>query len=360
MAEKKSYLLIRQILVEMPGRKNDRPVMVIVAGANGSGKSTLTSPYFKQGLDIIDPDRIAKDLCPSSPLSVAMSAGKMAIILARENIRLSKSFSIETTLSSKGVSQRLLQAAKNNHYLVTLVYISTIDPQINIERVADRVAKGGHDVPEADIARRYYRSLNNLAYYFDNTDEKRFFDNSQESQKLKLLFSIDRDGRTVYATPAKELPPGLVNALGAERLHAIFANQQQSEVLEKGNQDSKGAGRRELSLNEAMLALKQERTDLPSPPTKAQTYAVNYQWSKEHKQLLVTVNDEHPREMSLDILRKIAARDQFLKLYSLKTIQSGKLDLSVAKGVQPVPDTFNAQGEYVQKTQDVVATKLKH
>ena len=88
--------------------KDTGPVMVIVAGPNGSGKSTTTAQFSKDGYEVIDPDRIARELSPKSPEDHAVSAGKQAINRVKENIAQGNSFLVETTLSSKGVYQRLV------------------------------------------------------------------------------------------------------------------------------------------------------------------------------------------------------------------------------------------------------------
>ena len=74
-----------------------------------------------------------------------MAAGRQAINRARENILQGNSFLVETTLSSKGVYQRLVDSARQKGFSVKLAHISTEDPQINIARVADRLSKGGHE-----------------------------------------------------------------------------------------------------------------------------------------------------------------------------------------------------------------------
>ncbi|BAZ46991.1 hypothetical protein NIES4102_40370 (plasmid) [Chondrocystis sp. NIES-4102] len=52
------------------------------------------------------------------------------------------------------------------------------DVQINIKRVAQRVAQGGHNVPEPDVRRRYTRSLANLATAIQKTEHTVIYDNS--------------------------------------------------------------------------------------------------------------------------------------------------------------------------------------
>ena len=56
----------------------------------------------------------------------------------------------------------VLREARKSAYEVELHYLSVPSPRVCIERVARRVREGGHNVPEADIKRRFYRSLENL------------------------------------------------------------------------------------------------------------------------------------------------------------------------------------------------------
>ena len=166
---------------------NIGPVMIIVAGPNGSGKSTATRQFSRDGYEVIDPDRIARNLAPDSPRDYSIAAGRQAINRAinraRENIFQGNSFLVETTLSSKGVYQRLVDSARQKGFSVKLAYIATEDPRINMERIAERVARGGHDVPAKDVVRRYYRSLENLGGFFDKANDKIIIDNSVDFVK---------------------------------------------------------------------------------------------------------------------------------------------------------------------------------
>ncbi len=55
-----------------------------------------------------------------------------------------------------------LREVKALGWITSLTYIGIDDPATNIQRVRSRVTLGGHDVPVADIVRRYDRSLANL------------------------------------------------------------------------------------------------------------------------------------------------------------------------------------------------------
>ena len=206
------------------------PVMVIVAGPNGSGKSTTTAQFSKDGYEVIDPDRIARNLSPNSPEDYSVAAGRQAINRARENILQGNSFLVETTLSSKGVYQRLVDSAKQKGFSVKLAYISTENPQINIARVADRVSKGGHNVPDGDVVRRYYRSLENLGEFFDKADDKVIIDNSADfvesgpGHRGRLQLEIDANGDTAFMADKDDLAGWVIESLGSEKINEALKN----------------------------------------------------------------------------------------------------------------------------------------
>jgi predicted ABC-type ATPase len=88
-----------------------------------------------------------------------------------------QSFLVETTLSGN-TYLRMMKEAKRQGYLVVLLFVGTEDVAINMKRVANRVAKGGHDVPVEDQLRRYPRSMENFRRAFALADETSVFDNS--------------------------------------------------------------------------------------------------------------------------------------------------------------------------------------
>lgn len=106
-----------------------------------------------------------------------------------------QSFSYETVMSNSNKID-FLKNAKNNGYKIYLYYFTTIDPQINIQRVKLRVSQGGHDVPENTIINRYYKSLeliddaiktSNSAYLFDTTNYTECIAKISEGNKFELL-----------------------------------------------------------------------------------------------------------------------------------------------------------------------------
>jgi predicted ABC-type ATPase len=76
----------------------------------------------------------------------------------------------------------LLAKAKDLGYKTYLYYVATEDPNINIERVQNRVKNGGHNVPHDKIISRYHRSLDLLLPAIKQTNRAYLFDNSAENQ----------------------------------------------------------------------------------------------------------------------------------------------------------------------------------
>ncbi len=137
----------------------DRKLLYIIAGANGSGKSTLAEVLLKEkNLEFLNADEIAKEIAPDAINSVPISAGKIYFQRLDEYFRNNKSFAVESTLSGNNIV-RIINKARKQNYKIILVYSFLQNCTICIERVKKRVENGGHNVPEEDIIRRYYKSV---------------------------------------------------------------------------------------------------------------------------------------------------------------------------------------------------------
>lgn len=108
---------------------------------------------------------LAAGLSPFNPESVAIEAGR--IMLARIDTLLQDGgdFAIETTLATKSYVS-LIKKARAIGYKITLLYFWLSSPHEARQRVATRVSKGGHNIPDDIIERRYYRGLSNLHYLY--------------------------------------------------------------------------------------------------------------------------------------------------------------------------------------------------
>ena len=150
------------------------PTYTIIAGVNGVGKSSLSGVLKSERNDlgyIIDVDKISKDKQCSQ-----IEAGKTAISKADYFLAKEMSFSQETTLSGFR-TERVVKLAKGKGYNVCLFYIGLNTAQESMNRIKNRVEKGGHNIDAADVVRRHSKRFEDLAKVLPYCDEARFFDN---------------------------------------------------------------------------------------------------------------------------------------------------------------------------------------
>ena len=164
------------------------PILVVVAGPNGCGKSTLTSMSGFRGLDIIDPDAIARAMTAGGP----GQAAREALRRRRAALGAGRTHLVETTLAGSGVL-RHMEAARRADYRVVLHYVSVATPDQALDRIRNRVALGGHDVPEADARRRFVRSHANLPVAIARADEAMLYDNTDPDRPHREV-AILKDG----------------------------------------------------------------------------------------------------------------------------------------------------------------------
>ena len=123
----------------------------IIGGVNGCGKSSLTGALKAERSDLgllIDVDKLAAQL--GSPVE----GGKAAVRKIDECLEKGISFTQETTLSGAR-TERTIRRAKERGYTIRLYYIGLDTMEESLGRIANRVAKGGHDIPREDVERRF-------------------------------------------------------------------------------------------------------------------------------------------------------------------------------------------------------------
>ena len=157
----------------------------VLAGVNGAGKSSIAGAAFRQfGSDYYNPDEAARALMAANPALTQTAANSAAW---REGVRLLKraieerlDFAFETTLGANTIP-RLLARAASEGIEVYVWFAGLSSPELHVARVKARVRRGGHNIPEADIRRRYEHSRLNLIALLPCITALRLFDNSAEA-----------------------------------------------------------------------------------------------------------------------------------------------------------------------------------
>ena len=162
------------------------PDIFIIAGCNGAGKTTAAYnllPEVFTTVEFVNADEIARGLSPLNAEAVAFQAGRIMIERIKYLIAFNKSFSFETTLS--GLSYlRLIKEANQKGYGVTFFFVYLNSIELAKNRVALRVSKGGHNIPEDVIERRYNKGLQNFSKYAALADDWYLLDNSGGEYEL--------------------------------------------------------------------------------------------------------------------------------------------------------------------------------
>ena len=141
-----------------------QPTIYVIAGCNGAGKTTFAKEFLPNEvkcLRFLNADEIARGLSPLRPSAGAVRAARLLLTQTDECLCKRDTFALETTLSGKTYI-RLFQRARKLGYEIELHYLWLSSTAQAISRVRQRVLMGGHNVPVADIRRRFERSRMHL------------------------------------------------------------------------------------------------------------------------------------------------------------------------------------------------------
>src|SRR6185312_4775768 len=157
--------------------------IIIIAGPNGAGKTTFAGEFLPNEASCPifgNADLIADGLSPLDPSAAAVRAGRLMIKEIRLHAERRENFAFETTLSGR-LYARLIPKWRADQYQVHLVFLRLESPELAIERVALRVAQGGHNVPEDVIRRRFAQGWRNFhQFYRSLVDSWQLYDNYGE------------------------------------------------------------------------------------------------------------------------------------------------------------------------------------
>lgn len=155
------------------------PQAVILAGPHGAGKTTASRGLLPLGIEYVNADIIAQRLTGRSDAPGELEAMRIEIAEIERLVAARESFAVETTLAPRAFEKRIAQW-KAAGYRTRLYFIYLDDVELSLMRVRIRVGRGGHDVPEDIVRKRYEEGLRNFFQrYRGLVDEWQFIDNTE-------------------------------------------------------------------------------------------------------------------------------------------------------------------------------------
>lgn len=146
----------------------------IIGGVNGVGKSSIYGVLKGMGRNlgvVIDTDKITAELGGDK-----LRGGKEAVRRINDCLEKGIDFTQETTLSGQKTLKTIL-AAREKGYRIVLHYIGVSSAEESLSRIKNRVSKGGHDIPETDVQRRFDKRFDDLLRVLPYCDKALFWDN---------------------------------------------------------------------------------------------------------------------------------------------------------------------------------------
>jgi len=185
-------------------------MITVIGGVNGAGKSSIVGSAIRdKGGNYFNPDEYACELCLQDPQITSLKANSdswhQGKTLLEKAIKEDVNFTFESTLGGNSITASLVRALTTGRK-VRVYYVGLNSPELHIARVAARVSRGGHDIPEAKIRERWVRSINNVCALVQYGADVVVWDNST---------SLSADGSASPRLQIKLLA-GEVVALGSE------------------------------------------------------------------------------------------------------------------------------------------------
>lgn len=201
----------------MPKAKQRSPVIYVLAGANGAGKSSIGGEMFRAaGANYYNPDeetRRLREEFGQAPVAANSTAWHIGRHLLERAILTRTPFAFETTLSGRTMAGLLVKAAESG--IAVKIWFCGLDSvERHLERVRQRVMRGGHDIPEAKTRQRYRESRERLIELLPFLTELKLYDNSKDSGAgmpsprlvLAMHNGVLADVESLGATPAWAKP----------------------------------------------------------------------------------------------------------------------------------------------------------
>lgn len=165
------------------------PRLFVLAGTNGAGKSSIGGATIRaRGGQYFNPDEAAARIRADQPHLSATQANSAAWHegkrLLQQAIAQGLDYNFETTLGGRSFA-KLLKDASAQGFEVRIWYVGLASPEMHLARIKARVKQGGHDIPEADVRRRFDQSRLQLIDLLPHLAELRVYDNSHPAHPHK-------------------------------------------------------------------------------------------------------------------------------------------------------------------------------
>ncbi|MCI5959408.1 MAG: zeta toxin family protein [Lachnospiraceae bacterium] len=159
---------------------------ILIAGVNGAGKSTLYRTLDSlQQMERINTDEIIRSFGDWNNPADVLKAGKIAVAKIKDCFEKGITFNQETTLCGNVVVKNI-ELARKLGYEVELHYVGVDTVEIAKERIAYRVAHGGHGISDSDVERRYKESFEQLNKLKSNCDLVILYDNTNVFERFAI------------------------------------------------------------------------------------------------------------------------------------------------------------------------------
>lgn len=157
-------------------------MITVLAGVNGAGKSSILGmSYESKGAHYFNPDEAARILLQKRSVTDQTVANSRAWEIGYQRLNtaidLDENFAFETTLGGNKIFQALMRAVTLQRE-VQISFVGLATPELHIQRVAERVNRGGHPIDEAKIRERWETSRSNMVELIASCHSASVFDNS--------------------------------------------------------------------------------------------------------------------------------------------------------------------------------------
>lgn len=160
---------------------------ILYAGVNGAGKSTLYRIAHHQDIiPRVNTDEILQEFGDWRNTSDLFKAGKIAVERLNHYLQEGVTFNQETTLCGHSIL-RTIQKAKQLGYVIEMHYVGVNSAEIAKQRISERVATGGHGIPDQDVEKRYVESFKNLHKIIDICDLVALYDNTERFHRFAIF-----------------------------------------------------------------------------------------------------------------------------------------------------------------------------